>query len=118
MIGGVNVDQVMSDTTEKLALCPKFEETFVILGKKWNGLIVELLLKENVLRFKDFVAGIGKCSDRVLVERLRELESEGIVTRNTHPGSVSKVDYSLTGKGLALKPVMEAVHNWGDEWID
>jgi len=112
------VDQVIKQTTEKLSLCPKFEETFAILGKKWNGLIVELLLKEDSLRFKDFVAGIGKCSDRVLVERLRELESEGIITRNAHLGSVNKVDYSLTEKGLALKPVMDEVHNWANDWIN
>ena len=59
---------------------------------------------------------IAKCSDRVLCERLKELEDELIVIRNTYEGS-SRVDYSLTERGQELRPVMEAVHAWSDKWI-
>ncbi|BAP85461.1 HxlR family transcriptional regulator [Paucilactobacillus hokkaidonensis JCM 18461] len=101
---------------DNFTLCPKFEQTFSILGKKWNGLIIEVLLNEGTLRFKDLVVNVPKCSDRVLVERLKELEQDGIVARNTYDKS-TKVDYSLTNKGLELRPVMDAVHSWGDKWF-
>lgn len=97
-------------------LCPKFTQTFVILGKKWNGLIVEALLQNGASRFKDISAMITKCSDRVLVERLKELEAEGIVDRVTHEDS-ALIEYALTAKGQALAPVMAAAHNWGDDWL-
>lgn len=101
---------------EDCKLCPKFTRTFMILGKKWNGLIIEVLLKNGNMRFKDIASSIAQCSDRVLCERLKELEDEQIVIRNTYEGS-SRVDYSLTERGQELRPVMEAVHAWSDKWI-
>ncbi|MBB1080116.1 helix-turn-helix transcriptional regulator [Limosilactobacillus sp. STM2_1] len=101
---------------EDCKLCPKFTHTFMILGKKWNGLIIEVLLEKGNMRFKDIANSITKCSDRVLCERLKELEDEQIVSRNTYEGS-SRVDYSLTERGQELKPVMDAVHVWSDKWI-
>ncbi|MEY8441273.1 helix-turn-helix domain-containing protein [Lactobacillaceae bacterium 24-114] len=96
-------------------LCPKFMHTFSILGKKWNGLIIEALLVKNTMRFKDLAASIDGCSDRVLCERLKELEDEGIVSRNTYEGE-SRIDYSLTERGLELREVMTTVHKWSDKW--
>lgn len=104
---------VMKD--DNFTLCPRFAHTFTILGKKWNGLIIEVLLNENTQRFKDLAAHVTHCSDRVLCERLRELEADGIVSRNTYPGE-SRVDYSLTAEGRALAPVMAAVHQWSDKY--
>lgn len=101
---------------EGCKLCPKFTHTFMILGKKWNGLIIEVLLENGKMRFKDIASSITKCSDRVLCERLKELEEEEIVSRNTYPDS-SRVDYSLTPRGKELKPVMDAVHSWSEQWI-
>ena len=69
--------------SQQVALCPKFQHTFEILGKKWNGLILEVLLNNGNSRFKDIAQLIPRCSDRVLVERLKELESEGPVDRLT-----------------------------------
>ncbi|WP_164511983.1 winged helix-turn-helix transcriptional regulator [Lacticaseibacillus daqingensis] len=100
----------------KMTLCPKFTKTFSILGKKWNGMILEVLLNHGPSRFKDIAGIVAKCSDRVLVERLKELESEGLVDRLTHEGS-SLIEYALTAKGAALQPVMAAAHTWGDSWL-
>lgn len=96
-------------------LCPKFTQTFTILGKKWNGLIIEALLVQDSMRFKDLSASIKGCSDRVLCERLKELEDEKIISRNTYRGQ-SRIDYSLTERGKELLPVMKAVHQWSDKW--
>ncbi|MDT2011451.1 winged helix-turn-helix transcriptional regulator [Carnobacterium divergens] len=98
-------------------ICPKFEQTFSILGKKWMGLIIDVLL-EGPQRFKDMAAKIPSVSDRVLVERLKELEQAGIVTRTVYPDSPVRVAYSLTEKGESLKPVMDEVQCWADKWID
>ena len=65
------------------SLCPKFEKGFQILGKKWNGLIIDVLLEGGPQRFVDIAAMIPDVSDRVLTERLKELEAEGIVGRVT-----------------------------------
>lgn len=97
------------------SLCPKFEKTFAILGKKWNGLIIETLLVNGPQRFKCIANTVTKCSDRVLVERLKELESAGIVLRQTFNGS-SLIQYALTPKGQALEPIMHSIHDWSDEW--
>lgn len=97
------------------ALCPKFEAAFDILGKKWNGLIVDVLLQEGAQRFKDLAAKIPRCSDRVLVERLKELEKSGIVERIA-VDSETRLSYVLTQKGTDLEPIMSAVHQWGESW--
>lgn len=98
------------------SICPKFEHTFAILGKKWMGLIIDVLL-EGPQRFKDIAATIPNVSDRVLVERLKELEQEGLVARTVDPDATMRVAYSLTEKGQALKVVMADVQKWADEWI-
>ncbi|GLB46772.1 MarR family transcriptional regulator [Philodulcilactobacillus myokoensis] len=105
---------VMTKKTNN-SICPHFEKTFSILGKKWNGLIIETLLSAGAQRFKDISGAIQKCSDRVLVERLKELENEGIVIRRTFSDS-SLIQYELTQKGKELKPVMHTVHDWADKW--
>jgi DNA-binding HxlR family transcriptional regulator len=101
-------------TAVNFKLCPKFEKTFGILGKKWNGLIIEVLLNEGPQRFKDLAAEISKCSDRVLVERLRELEAEGLVVRQQPADSYPL--YQLTPRGKDLKKVMAEVHRWAEKW--
>ena len=98
-------------------LCPKFSKTFSILGRKWNGLIIEVLLKEGPQRFKDLAHKVSKCSDRVLVERLKELEEEQIVKKVPLDSCSScRNMYELTERGMDLKDVMTAVHQWSDKW--
>lgn len=100
---------------EEFELCPKFEKTFSILGKKWNGLIIDVLLNLGPQRFKDIAVKVPKCSDRVLVERLKELELAGIVDRQTYPDS-ALIEYALTEKGHDFSSVMETVHDWAERW--
>jgi len=96
-------------------ICPKFEQTFTILGKKWTGLIIDVLL-EGPRRFKDLSEAIPGVSDRVLVERLKELENENIVTRDLDETCDIRSGYCLTEKGKALENVMKEVQNWADVW--
>lgn len=96
-------------------LCPRFEAAFQLLGKRWSGLIIRVLL-DGPKRYRGLAEAIPQLSEKVLTERMRELEAEGIVTRTVHPEIPVRVVYELTPKGEALKPVMEQVQSWADAW--
>ncbi|HIW72070.1 MAG TPA: helix-turn-helix transcriptional regulator [Candidatus Levilactobacillus faecigallinarum] len=110
--------QMMSskeDTAVDFTLCPRLEQTFSFLGKKWNGLIIDVLLEEGPQRFRDLAHKVPRCSDRVLVERLKELEQNGVIIRKTYPDN-ALIEYELTQKGSEFREVMAAVHAWSDKW--
>ncbi|MDE1549250.1 winged helix-turn-helix transcriptional regulator [Jeotgalibaca caeni] len=109
----------MEEVLEKSSscLCPKFQRSFTILGKKWSGLIIEVLLAGD-RRFKEIAEQIPNVSDRVLVERLKELEEEGIVLRTEHVAGPVKVQYSLTEKGKDLETVMNEIQLWSNKWME
>jgi len=97
-------------------LCERFHQAIELIGRRWSGAIIALLLREP-LRFgvlRDAIPGI---TDRMLSERLRELERELIVTRTVVPDIPVHVVYSLTTKGRSLADVMNAVAGWAHEWI-
>ncbi|MEG0285667.1 MULTISPECIES: helix-turn-helix domain-containing protein [Vagococcus] len=103
---------------QQFMLCPKFEKTFEILGKKWNGLIIDVLIAEGPQRFVQIANKIPDVSDRVLVERLKELEEKEILERKVKCEEKNRIEYGLTDKGLALKPVMEEIQTWGEKWVE
>ncbi|WP_125683393.1 winged helix-turn-helix transcriptional regulator [Levilactobacillus yonginensis] len=107
--------KVPDESTVDFTLCPRFEQTFSFLGKKWNGLIIDVLLQEGPQRFRDLARKIPRCSDRVLVERLKELEVNGVIVRRTFPDN-ALIEYELTQKGQEFKDIMLAVHAWSDKW--
>ena len=96
-------------------LCDKFVATFEILGRKWNGMIIETLLVNGPRRFKDLAQSVSKCSDPVLVERLKELETADIVERRTYDDS-ALIEYALTPRGESMRDMMTAIHEWSDQW--
>jgi DNA-binding HxlR family transcriptional regulator len=84
-------------------ICARFQHGAEILGKRWTGLILHLLLTEGPQRFNAIADGLEVVSDRVLSERLKELEAEGIVRREVYPGDAGpRIEYHLTDKGAAL----------------
>ncbi|WP_188352851.1 winged helix-turn-helix transcriptional regulator [Leuconostoc pseudomesenteroides] len=100
----------LAEHTENL-LCQNFTKTFEILGRKWNGMIIETLLVSGPKRFLEISRAIPACSDRVLVERLKELEAAHLVIRQTYEDS-NLIEYKLTEAGEAMRPMMKAVHEW------
>lgn len=104
--------------TTDFMLCPKFEKAFSILGKKWNGLIINVLLEKSPQRFSELKHKIPMLSDRVLVERLKELEEEGIVTKAYPCHESNRLEYFLTEKGLDLQKVMGQITLWAEKWVD
>lgn len=104
----------MSDL--KAAMCPRFESAFSILGKRWNGLIIQSLMT-GPKRFRDISSLIPSMSDKMLSERMKDLENEGILIRHVYPETPVRIEYELTDKGRALRPVMEQVQLWAEKWI-
>ena len=93
-----------------------FQRAIELIGKRWTGAVVKALIPAPA-RFNQLLAGIPGISDRVLTERLRELETEGLVERLVDPGPPVRVSYRLTSRGRALEPVLAAVANWAQSWL-
>lgn len=96
--------------------CVVFHLAIELIGRRWNGVIVRALLGGGQ-RFSDVRAAVPGLSDRLLAERLRELEREGVV-RRACPSSAGGARYSLTAKGEALAPVVDAVSSWAAVWVE
>ena len=96
---------------------PRYEQALQFLGKRWTGLLLDSLLG-GPRRFCELTSAVEGLSDRVLSDRLRELELAGIVERVVYPHIPVRVEYQLTEKGRALKPVIDAVHTWAERWVE
>ena len=94
-----------------------FQRAIELIGKRWTGAVIRALMQRPV-RFNHLLMGIPGISDRVLTERLRELEAEGLVERLVDPGPPVRVSYRLTHRGYALQPVIGAVDLWAAEWLE
>lgn len=88
-----------------------------MLGKRWTGLLLDALM-DGPRRFCELTTLVEGLSDRVLSDRLRELEMEGVVKRAVYPQIPVRVEYQLTEKGRALKPVVDAIHIWAEQWVN
>jgi DNA-binding HxlR family transcriptional regulator len=100
---------------EKIHMCPRFEAAFELLGKRWTGLIIRTLLK-GAKRFSDVQEVIPNLSARMLTERLKDLEEQGILVRNVYPEMPVRIEYELTEKGRALEKALDEIQAWAEEW--
>ncbi|KUP04487.1 MarR family transcriptional regulator [Bacillus coahuilensis m2-6] len=96
-------------------VCPRFEKAIQIVSQRWTGLIVYQLLT-GPQRFNEIQGSIG-ISGKVLSDRLKDLEQEGIVERTVIPSTPVMIEYSLTKKGAAMEPVINQIESWSREWI-
>ena len=101
----------------KPQLCIKFHQAVELIGSRWTGAVIQLLLQGR-MRFAELRNAIPDISDRMLSERLRELESEGIVERLVIPETPVRVEYELTDKGRALEQPLAAVGKWAERWVN
>ncbi|GJD51192.1 hypothetical protein OPKNFCMD_3944 [Methylobacterium crusticola] len=97
-------------------LCPRYQRALDLLGKRWNGLILRVL-SGGPLRFGELAQRLEVVGDRILAERLKELEAEGLVTRRVVPSTPVRVAYALTEKGQSLAPIMASIEVWADRWM-
>jgi len=105
----------MSAQEEPAGVCPHFHAAIELIGKRWTGAIV-CALTERPLRFGELVKAVPGLSDRLLSQRLRELEGEGLVGREVEPGSPVRVTYSLTEAGAELRPAIVELKSWAQRW--
>lgn len=96
-------------------LCLQFHKAIELIGRKWTGAIVFLLLK-GPSRFTTLREAIPDITDRMLSERLQQLEREGILERTVVPETPVRVEYALTKKGRALASTVDSIVDWAHKW--
>lgn len=97
------------------SVCPDFHAAIELIGKRWTGAIL-IALTDGPLRFGELVKAVPGLSDRLLSERLRELEDEGLVERTVEGGAPPRVSYALTEKGVDLEPAIGELKAWARRW--
>jgi DNA-binding HxlR family transcriptional regulator len=98
--------------------CPKLHEAVELIGKRWSGAIIVVLLEGGAMRFSEIAQAIPQLSDRLLSERMKELEARGIVERRVQPDAPGKVSYELTEMGRELAPALQQLKSWSHRWLD
>jgi len=98
-------------------LCSRFHRASELIGRRWTGAIIYLLLRQRC-RFATLRDGIPDITDRMLSDRLQELEQEGIVERTVVPDTPIRVEYALTKKGRALASAIDAIADWAEKWTE
>ena len=97
--------------------CPKYHQAIELIGRRWTGAIVSVLLHRNVLRFGEIAEAVPELSDRLLSERMKELERHGVVVRTVRPGRPVRVEYELTEMGRDLAPAVRELERWARRWL-
>lgn len=96
--------------------CPRYHHAMEIIGKRWMGAILRVLL-HGTHRYNEILLAIPGISDRLLTERLRELEAEGLVTRRIASTSPVRVEYELTDRGQELELAVRVISAWAEKWL-
>jgi DNA-binding HxlR family transcriptional regulator len=97
--------------------CPHYHRAVELVGKRWTGAILIVLMESGPLRFSEIKQSVPALSDRLLSERMKELEGEGIVARRVIDDTPVRVEYALTDKGRALQPTVVALKRWANSWL-
>jgi DNA-binding HxlR family transcriptional regulator len=99
------------------ACCPFYHEAVELIGRRWTGAIVAVLLDHGPLRFSEIAQAVPELSDRLLSERMKELEARGLVARHVEPGPPVRVTYELTAMGHELQPALTELRSWARQWL-
>lgn len=115
---GTSVDKAEAGSTRRDAsstVCPHFHAAIELIGRRWAGAILITLL-DGSHYFRELGGAVPGMSDRLLSQRLRELEAEGVVQRCVHDGPPARVSYALTDVGRDLEPAIRELHAWARRW--
>lgn len=99
------------------SICPRYHKAVELIGRRWSGAIISAMLGGDT-RYHEIRESVPDISDRMLAERLRELEAEGVVVRHVFPTTPVRIEYELTAKGRALQAAIVAIEDWANEWIE
>jgi DNA-binding HxlR family transcriptional regulator len=97
-------------------VCPLYHEAVEMVGRRWTGAILRTLM-DGPLRFSEVAASIPELSDRLLSERMKQLEARGLVTRHVVPGPPLQVRYALSEMGHELEPALAELQRWARRWL-
>src|SRR5437868_15031910 len=103
--------------TQPPACCPLYHEAVELIGRRWTGAIVAVLLDHGPMRFSEIAQAVPELSDRLLSERMKELEARGIVERRVISGPPLRVEYHLSRMGLELEPALSELQDWANRWL-
>jgi DNA-binding HxlR family transcriptional regulator len=107
------------DRPEAPSCCPHFHRAVELVGKRWTGAILYVLLESGrPMRFSEIAHAVPDLSDRLLSERMKELEKCGIVDRHVTGTSPVRVEYELTERGRELDSALTELKHWADRWLD
>src|SRR5579872_3851341 len=107
---------VASGEAEPLC-CPYYHRAVELIGRRWTGAILEILMQGGALRFSTIAAAVPDLSDRMLSDRLKELELYELVERTVYPGPPVRVQYALTPMGQELAPALAELKRWARNWL-
>jgi DNA-binding HxlR family transcriptional regulator len=96
--------------------CPFYHEAVELVGRRWTGAILRVLM-DGPLRFSEVAQAVPELSDRLLSERMKELESRGIVERTVISGPPVRVEYGLSRMGRELEPALAEIQRWARRWL-
>jgi DNA-binding HxlR family transcriptional regulator len=96
--------------------CPLYHEAVELVGRRWTGAILRVLM-DGPLRFSEIAQAVPELSDRLLSERMKQLEARGMVARRVLPGPPVRVEYSLSRMGRELQPALSEIERWANRWL-
>lgn len=120
---GARHEEEETDAVAPEACCPYYHQAIELIGKRWTGAIVGVLLNGDPsgegtgLRFSEIAQVVPELSDRLLSERMKELEARGLVKRTVHSGPPVRVEYQLTEMGRELEPALTQLRGWARRWL-
>jgi DNA-binding HxlR family transcriptional regulator len=106
----------VSSADEKVVCCTVYQEAVELIGRRWTGAIVSVLIERD-MRYGDIAAAVPDLSDRLLATRLRELEEKGMITKAPCSARQSSHTYGLTDMGRDLGPAIDALGIWAQRWL-
>ena len=109
-------DDASSDAPGSPRCCPLYHEAVELVGRRWTGAIIRVLL-DGPMRFSEVAQAVPELSDRLLSERMKELEARGIVQRTVHAGPPVRVEYALSTMGAELGPALSELQAWARRWL-
>src|ERR1700761_2489302 len=109
-------EHTSQESGEAKACCPLYHEAVELVGRRWTGAILRVLM-DGSLRFSEIAQAVPELSDRLLSERMKELERRGMVERRVISGPPLRVEYSLSKMGRELEPALSELERWANRWL-
>jgi DNA-binding HxlR family transcriptional regulator len=105
------------DGGQQTTCCPHLHEAVELIGRRWTGAILAVLIEGGTMRFSEIGQAVPQLSDRLLSERMKELEARGMVERRVLAAAPVRVQYTITEMGRELAPALQELQHWATRWL-